>query len=221
MNIESGTSCDEVKWMDVAVHASQTLNASGQAVFVTANELISHADAIDHAQADGLRIVTIPENIKSSLSGTIDSQGNPVRDLSVYQSEREQSFRFKFIAYESLSKSERSVFDHRHAIAECVGGLSKNVREIRISETMRPDFLTANEAVGLWDPSSSSIIIKRTQLATLAAFAGTLLHEMAHASSGYTDVTRDFESELTKMLGILAASQLTLGKSGLSKWLRI
>jgi hypothetical protein len=220
MKIENGTNCDEVKWTDVAVHASQALSASTPVIFVTASELISHKDAIDHAQADGLRIVTMPENIKTSLRGVNDIQGNPVRDLSVYQSQREQSFQFRFITYQTLTKHERSVFDQWQTIAGLVGGLPSRVREVKISETMRPDFLTANEAVGLWDPASLSIIIKRTQLATLSAFAGTLLHEIAHARTGYGDVTRDFESELTKMLGIVVATQLTPGKSSFSKWFR-
>ncbi|MFC5864408.1 ATP-binding protein [Acidicapsa dinghuensis] len=218
MKIESGTNRDEVKWTDVAVHASQTLNASGEVVFVTAKDLISYTDAIDHAQADGLRIVTLPENIKASLGGINDIQGNPVRDLSVYQAEREQSFKFEFIGYESLSKPERNVFDQWQTIAGFIGGLPDRVREVKISETMRPDFFTSNEAVGLWDPASSNIVIKRTQLATLSSFAGTLLHEIAHARSGYGDVTRDFESELTRMLGIVAAAQLARTKGPFSKW---
>jgi hypothetical protein len=219
MKIESGTNRDEVKWTDVAVHASQALNASNKVVFVTANELISNTDAIDHAQADGLKIVTVPESIKASLGGVNDIQGNPVRDISVYQAEREQSFQFKFIAYGSLTKSERNVFDHWRTIAGFIGGLPSRVREIKISETMRPDFLTANEAAGLWDPASSNIIIKRAQLTSLSAFAGTLLHEIAHARSGYADVTRDFETELTRMLGTVAASHLTPAKGPLSRWL--
>jgi len=218
MKIETGTNRDEVKWTDVAVHASQTLSASREVVFVTAAELIARKDAIDHAQADGLRIVTIPENIKASLQGINDVQGSPIRDLSVYQLEREQSFQFKFVAYDLLSQSERSVFDQWSAIAGFVGGLPSRVREVKISETMRPNFLISNEAVGLWDAASSSIIVKRTQLATVSAFAGILLHEIAHAKSGYGDVTRDFETELTKMLGILAASQLTPRKGTFSKW---
>jgi hypothetical protein len=177
-------------------------------MFVTATELISQKDAIDHAQADGLRIVTVPDNIKNSLHGTNDSQGNAVRDLSVYQSEWEQSFQFEFVTPNKLSPSERNIFDHWKTIANLVGGLPKKVSEVRISKTMRPDFLTTNEAEGLWDPTSSSIVIKRTQLKSLSAFAGTLLHEIAHAKSGYGDVTRDFESELTRMLGLLAASGL-------------
>lgn len=105
-------------------------------------------------------------------------------------------------------------------IADIVGGLPSKVREVKVSETMCPVFLTANEAVGLWDPASSSIVIKRTQLKTLSAFAGTLLHEIAHTSSGCGDVTRDFESELTRMLGILAAAQITPRKGALSKWFK-
>lgn len=217
MRIETGTNRDEVKWTDVAVHASQTLSASNKVVFVTAAELISHKDAIDHAQADGLRIITVPDNIKNSLHGTNDIQGNTVRDLSVYQSEWEQSFQFTFVASDKLSQPERVVFDQWRTVANFVGGLPDEVREVKISEIMRPDFLTANEAEGLWDPASSSIVIKRTQLNSLSAFAGTLLHEIAHASSGYADVTRDFESELTRMLGVVAALQLAPRKGALSK----
>jgi hypothetical protein len=219
VRIEAGTNRDEVKWTDVAVHASQTLSATGEVVFVTAAELISHKDAIDHAQADGLRIVTVPDNIRTSLQGTSDIEGNPVRDLSVYQAERVQSFKFKFVSPDALARLERTVFDQWRIIADLVGGLPNKVREIRISETMRPDFLSSNEAVGLWDPASSSIVIKRTQLKALPDFAGTLLHEIAHAGSGYGDVTRDFESKLTSMLGILAASKLAPRTGLLGRWL--
>jgi hypothetical protein len=219
MRIETGANRDEVKWMDVAVHASQTLNAAKKVIFVTASELISQKDAIDHAQADGLRIVTVPDNIKNALHGTNDILGNSVRDLSVYQSEWEQSFQFRFIAPNKLNTTERSVFDQWRTIADLVGGLPTKVREVRISETMRPDFMTTDEVGGLWDPSSSSIVIKRTQLRTLSTFAGTLLHEIAHAKSGFGDVTRDFESELTRMLGLLAALQHTPRKGMISKLL--
>ena len=89
-----------------------------------------------------------------------------------------------------------------------VGGLTKKVREVKISETMRPDFFSGNMTSGLWDPVSGSIIILRSQLKSLRDFAGTLLHEVAHAKSGYDDVTRDFENELTHMLGDVAALKL-------------
>ena len=71
---------------------------------------------------------------------------------------------------------------------------------------MRPDFRTGNVTKRLWDPPSSCIIVLCSQLNSLLSFAETLLHEIAHAKSGYDDVTRDFENELTHMLGQLAAS---------------
>lgn len=210
VKIEEGTNRDEVKWMDVATHACQILNATKKVIFVTPSELILHKNVIDDARSDGLRIVTVPENIKSSLRGIADLQGNPVRDLSVYQTEWEQSFEFKFVKPAGLTKSEATVFEKRRAIADLAGGLPKKVHEIKISETMRPDFLTGHVTEGLWDPASNSIIILRSQLNSLASFAGTLLHEIVHANSGYDDITREFETELTNTLGRVAA--LALGR---------
>jgi len=205
VKLEAGTNHDEVKWMDVAVHACQILNASTKVIFVTASDLVLQKAAIDHAQADGLKIVTVPDNVKHSLHGIVDLKGNPVRDLSVFQAEWERSFEFKFVKPESLSKEELEVFKLSRRIAGLVGGLPKKVREVKVSETMRPDFLSGNCTAGLWDPASASIIILRSQLMSLRDFAGTLLHEIAHAKSGYDDVTRDFENELTQMLGQVAA----------------
>jgi hypothetical protein len=203
--LETGANHDEVKWTDVAVHACQILNASKKVVFVTANDLNTFRDAIDHAQSDGMKIVTVPENLKDSLSGITDLKGNPVRDLGVYQKEWTESFEFKFVSPDKLNQSERKVFDQRARIASLVGGLPKKVKSVRVSETMRPDFLTGSNTVGLWDEASNSIVILRTQLASLPNFAGTLLHEIAHAKTGFDDVSREFESELTQMLGQLAA----------------
>jgi len=209
VKIEVGTSHDEVKWTDVAVHACQILNTSGEVIFVTASDLVFHKDAIDQAQSDGLNIVTVPDNIKSSLQGVADLEGNPVRDLSVYQSEWEQSFVFKFVTPESLASNERRIYERWKEIADLVGGVPKKVKEIKVSETMRPDFLTGSETQGLWDPTSGSIIVKRSELGALSDFAGTLLHEIAHARTGYGDVSREFENELTEMLGTVAESELT------------
>jgi hypothetical protein len=54
----------------------------------------------------------------------------------------------------------------------------------------------------------TGIVILRSQLASSRRFAGTLLHEIAHAKTGYPDVSRDFENELTEMLGKVASFKL-------------
>jgi hypothetical protein len=80
------------------------------------------------------------------------------------------------------------------------GGKPRVVREILISETMRLQSRGYSEAVGVWDPVGQRIIIKRSQLASMAMYAGTLLHEIAHARSGADDITEEFEQALTVSL---------------------
>lgn len=207
-NIERGTQHDEVSWTDVAVHACQILNARKKVIFVTAAELGRARDSIDHATQDGYKVISVPDNVRRSLAGLKDIEGNPVRDLAVYQAEWNSSFEFKFITRDALTTAERKVFDRWERIVELVGGLPKAVRELKISETMRPDFGTGGECQGLWEPDKKRIIIKRSELATLASFAGTLLHEITHANSGYPDVSRDFESALTDVIGQLSGACL-------------
>ncbi len=206
--IEQGTNRDEVKWTDVAVHACQILNASKRVVFVTAGDLTSFRATIDHAQDDGYKIVSVPENIRNSLRGITDLKGNPVRDLGVFQSEWSQSFEFKFVNPEKLTKPEQEVFEQREKIASLVGGIPRKVKQIKISETMRPDIMSGYTPQGLWEEATNTIIILRDQLKNVQDFAGTLLHEIAHAKTGYVDVSRDFENALTDMLGQVASSRL-------------
>ena len=206
MALERGTGTDEVRWKDVAVHACKILSASGSYLFVTASQLISNANAVDHARKDGLTVVTVPDNIHSDVAGAKDVNGALMRDISVYQAEWNGSFKFDWIPIDRMTQSEREVFSKAVAIAGIVGGLPKHVKAVRISKTMRPDFLSGLDAAGLWDPGTSSIVIRRDQLRSVRLFAGTLLHELAHARSGYDDVTREFENELTDFLGTVAAA---------------
>ena len=208
MRIEQGKSHEEVNWVDVAVHACQILNASSKVVFVTAVQRTTVPDAIDHAVADGYKVVTLPENIKDRLRGVKDIRGNLVRDLDVYQREWAESFEFKFVDRSELSTAERAIFDRHKAIARLLGGFPAGVKEVKVSETMRPDFTSMQDAVGLWESDKRRIIIKRSQLRSLEAFAGTLLHEITHARTGYDDVTREFEEGLTSALGKVSTRAL-------------
>ena len=51
---------------------------------------------------------------------------------------------------------------------------------------------------------STGSSIKRSELRSLDAFAGTLLHEVAHAVSGTPDVSAAFEDALTAETGTVA-----------------
>lgn len=209
MAIERGGASDEVAWKDVAVHACKILNASGRFLFVTTQQLVMQASAVDHARGDGLQVVTLPDNILAEVVGSRDVGGAPIRDLGVYQAEWNDSFTFDWVAPEAMSAAERTVFGQTRQLTALVGGLPKRVRDVRVSNTMRADFTVGGQAVGLWDPATASIVVRRDQLGSLSLYAGTLLHELAHARSGYDDVTRDFENELTTLLGIAAAAAIS------------
>jgi len=206
--VQLGTNADEVKWIDVALHGCQILNATERVVFVDASELVLYSEAVDRARLDGYRVVTVPENVREGLRGLKDVVGGDVRDLVAYNTEWLQSFEFKFVSSRELTRSEREVFEQGDAIARLIGGLPRAVKEVVISETMRPEVLGGGDAHGLWEPSTGRIIVKRSQLSSLTTFAGTFLHELAHAKSGFGDASRDFERVLTESLGQVAARAL-------------
>jgi len=206
--IQTGTNSDEVNWTDVAIHAAKILNSNESVLFVSSNQILSHGDAIDIAQRDGIRIITIPETILLKIGGVTDLSGKPIRDIRAYEAEYRDSFQFKFVDYGALTASERRVFDKREGIIALDGQTPPTVKSIRLSETMRPDFTGDDHAQGLWDPKTGDIIIRRDQLRSVRLFAGTLLHEVAHARGGHADVTREFEDDLTSALGRIASRSL-------------
>ncbi|WP_047249386.1 ATP-binding protein [Chromobacterium subtsugae] len=201
-----GTLHDEMKWTDVSVHASKITNAAGNVLFLTDEEIMNAPRFVEEAKASGRQIITIPGMVKDRLSGQVDAEGNAIQDLSNFVSEWNNAFSFKFVPPASLASSEKSVFDMTSRIAGLVGGLPPKVLAVKISETMRPETGGFAEACGLWN--GAEIIIKRSELATVEGYAAVLLHEIAHARCGETDITIGFEQELTKLLGLVAAKAL-------------
>jgi len=203
---ETGLMHDELKWNDVATHACRILNASQKVIFLTPFELVNAKDFVDKAKDDGFRVVTIPENIQQKIRGLEDLAGNPIRDLEQFKDEWNRSFEFKFVSPNDLTREERMIFDKTKQIADLISGLPKNVKKIMISETMRMETASYREATGLWEAAEERIIIKRTQLRSLKEYASTLLHEIAHARSGTSDISREFEDELTSLLGLVSSN---------------
>ena len=198
---EQGTWHDETQWLDVGLHACKQLNARRPVIFLTAFELSYAADFVQRARNDGYEIIVVPETIRRKLPSLRDAAGNPIRDLDRYRDEWQDSFRFTFVDPADFSAAERTVWDALPRIFAARGGRPRNVRDVRVSETMRLMESRYQEAVGLWEPGEGRVIVKRTQLQSLAIFAGTILHELSHALSGASDVSIEFEQQLTEELG--------------------
>ena len=207
-NYEAGTSHDELTWIDVQVHACKLLNTTGNAIFLTPGDLINAKAMVDRAQKDGYAVITIPESVKKRIHDVTDGRGKPMHDLEAYEAEWNESFEFQFINEKDLTKKERDVFRQTNTIFRLIGGKPKVVKKIFISSTMRTEALNHREAAGIWEADTGRIIIKRDQLKDLRAYAGTLLHETAHATSVASDISEEFEDALTEFLGTLARNAL-------------
>ena len=73
---------------------------------------------------------------------------------------------------------------------------------------MRKDPSTFREVDGLWESATGTIIVKRNTLTSIERFSGTLIHEVGHCTSGREDITREFELELTRLIGIIVSKYL-------------
>jgi hypothetical protein len=203
MNISRGTAHDELTWIDVQEHSVKILNQQGKYLFITSSEAMQYTDMLDQANSSGHNVILIPDNLKYKIQDSTDFTGNPIMDIGQFVHSYNDSFEFNFIEPEDLSKNERQIFQLTPTILDFFGGKPNIVSSIKISSTMRKDFLVSQETNGCWDSSTNSIVIARQTLNTIKDFSGTLIHELIHAKTGNGDVTRDFETNLTKEIGHL------------------
>jgi len=207
-NFETGKSHDELSWTNISIHATKLLNSHKRVVFFTPNELENANDFIDRAKNDGFEIVPISEKIKDKVSGQKDYNNNPIVDLNEYVEEWSESFEFEFIEKSQLTSQELEIYETIPDIFKLIGGKPPNIKEVKISETMRPSNYTLTDAAGVWN--GSEIIIRRFELISFEKFASILLHETAHAISGASDISINFEETLTDLLGKIAVNILKI-----------
>ncbi|MGD0560229.1 MAG: hypothetical protein ABSA93_35335 [Streptosporangiaceae bacterium] len=197
---------DELAWRDVALHACRVLQTNEKVLFVTAWQMAADTAQLRYARDDGYRIVVVPEDIARSLGDLTDLNGEPLVDLGRYRDEWNDSFSFTFVDPTVMTRAERNVYARTADIA-ALARVDLRKAAVLISETMRLSDL-GDPVLGLWEATEQRIVIRRDQLGGVASYAGTLLHEIGHMVSGKTDGTLDFESELSRLLGVTAAAAL-------------
>jgi hypothetical protein len=206
-NFTDGTTHDEVNWKPIRLHAVKLLNAQDNVVFATVEEQNRKADLLDHAQREGHRVVTVPDNIRDELRNERDAEGNQIRDVGVYRQEYNEAHEYEWVPESEMTNEEIQVWNLRD---EILGLLDERpqVDEIRVSETIRMTE-QGDMARGVWEGGERRIVIRRDRLQSPRAFASTLLHEVAHPKSGgASDLTRRFEDALTQLLGEIAESAI-------------
>lgn len=198
-NLSDGNACEELSWKPVQLRAVKIMNAMDDVVFVTADERTQNTDIIEDAESEVGDTLTIPSNLRQKMKGEKDINGDKLKNLDAYKKERQDSFEFSFVNEEELTPEERDVWNLKSDIFELIS--KPDGYEVLVSEQIRPSSKTG--ATGLHQGSENRIIIRRDVLKDEKDFIGTLLHEVAHATSGHIDQTREFETELTDYLGEL------------------
>lgn len=194
----TGEQCDEMGWIEIGQLSLNLMHQQQNVVFFTEEQLQSNPHILDNVQSDGLKVVVVTEQQRAKLEAQALEGGPEVRTVDTYVQQYNASFQYKFVDPASLTKEERRIFDLATEILSLVGIVGRRIPEIRISETMR---VTTDSTQGVWDSSIPAIVIRRSQLSSLVDYAGTVLHEAGHATSGAVDATREFETVLTSYLG--------------------
>lgn len=201
---------DELQWADVALYASRKIGLyKKNIVFVSPNTL-RNGFLMNEIESQGYEPVIIPESLEERVNSQLKSTKGtfaPVHTTETFITELNQHLEYNFIAEKDLTLQENYIWSQLPYILELIGGKPQNVLDIKISETIYKSE-TTREVVGLWIEETGTIIIKRNQLNTLCSFAGTLLHECAHALSGQNDITHDFENTLTEIIGKIATKYI-------------
>ncbi len=205
----SGRQHDELGWIDVALHACRVLQSHEKVLFVASWQLAEGGAQLRYAQDDGYRLVTVPDDIGRRLKSMTDLSGQPLVDLGQYQQEWNDSFSYAFVPADELTSAERQVFDRTKELLNLLGcrlGAGR-VKQVLVSQTMRLSE-AGDMVLGTFENSEGRIVVRRSELATLNQYAGTLLHEFTHAKSGHDDRTLEFESALSEALGHVAAAAI-------------
>jgi hypothetical protein len=197
---------DELTWIEITVMALTYLFQERNVLFVTEPELHGHPDVIDHARSDGMDVFIVTTQEKVKLVEQSRAGGVATRTLETYVKEFNESFEYSFVETSELDARERAILDLTDALCQLVGAPRRP--PVLVSETMR---ISRDDTEGVWDRDLGAIVIRRDKLRSPRDFAATLLHELAHASSGTADVTREFEAVLTSYLGSTSTAAVDRG----------
>lgn len=187
-----GRNKDETAWVDVATHAAKALNGNGNVVFMTPlqrDELT--AQQVEILEQSGKKLVMVTDDVFGKINGNVETFDDVYNDYY-------DSFQYQYVNYQDLSPAEQNVFDLRNQITDYLRPAYKVCSNILVSENIRVGtFGSSTNGV----QEGNTIIIKRSVLSDAKKICGILAHELCHYQHGYEDNTRDFENDLTRMLG--------------------
>jgi hypothetical protein len=199
---------EELSWLPVQEHAIRLLNREKKYVFYREGDAFLKPGLIDEARMEGFHPLELNKKLWKKVLGQSDYQHMPIFTLDEFAKLRNAQYQPAMIGEADLTPAEQEVWNIQKRIFEAIGGRPAQIRSIRIAERIMQHDDSKVETLGLWDEARQQILIRRDQLRSVRSFAGVLLHEIAHATSGRGDCDRGFEHELTNLLGKVADAMI-------------
>lgn len=189
---------DEISvWSDVAqyiIKMAYKFDQLKDIVFIPKSKQITNQERDEII--GNKKIVYIPDKLYEKIKKTKE-----IPTIEKLYDEYKKSFIYKYIDVNNLTQSERSVFDLKEKIFDFLKSKNfKICKNIKISENICID-KHGQKTYGLCKYEDNVIIIKREVLADPVKFCEVITHELAHYQHGYSDSSRDFENDLSEILG--------------------
>ena len=201
--VVKGKGHDEMNWIDIQLYVLEQLSRKNdKLLFITADEAIKRRAEVSDAQDDEYKVFIIPDKLKEKAKLI-----RTVLTIEKYNQNKNNSFTGEAIDINTLTPDEQRIYNMFPEILAFMGGLPGIVSNIKISEELYSKE-HKKTTTGLWDVKRRIIWIKRSELKSIEAFAGTLIHECTHVESRQGDVSRAFEEALTINIGRMAAYYL-------------
>lgn len=203
-NLVKGNAKDESTWVDVTSYAIEILDKKDDCIFMTPdqrNDLTNQE--VEILRENGKQLVLVPNTVMNKIGEKINTFDN-------VKEEYKKAFEYSFVDVGDLSYDEKRIFSLTEDIKRLfkAEGYKTDI-PVLVSEKIRIDFF-GEETNGVYerDLNGERIIIKRKILKDERRFCGTLAHELCHYQHGHEDNTRNFENDLTDVLGDVIAMTL-------------
>ena len=131
-------------------------------------------------------------------------------DLGAYRTSWNESFSYSSAELDAALPRERASYERTTAIL-CAHSTAHGHWPYQACSDLRdnaPHGVGRSGSGTLGSRRGTNHHSARSKLGNLAAYAGTLLHELGHATSGTVDQSMEFEEVLSVMLGRVAATAL-------------
>lgn len=200
--IPMGTQGDEINYMDVQTYAIKKYNALRPSVFMTSFDAFNLTeDDKEKIRDSGRELVIVPETVFDHVKHDEDENGDPIGTFDVVRQEYTDNFKYEWVDENSLSRKQQDIWNLRDSLLKYLK-LFEWKKRIKISKTINK--FTSGDVLGVYDPQLDLIVLKETVLDSQETFYETLIHELIHAATGYSDNTRNFENALGEYIGKLA-----------------